>query len=407
MRPGAPGAPGAPRAARARAAASKTADHQRLVNQRFHDRARRWEEVYQRDDLFSVIHQDRQARALDWIDGLGLPPRSPVLEVGPGAGFMTVALAQRQFAVHAADTTPRLLDIARQRVAAAGLESRVRLLLADAYHLPFADREFALVVALGVVPWLRSAPVAVAEMARVLRPGGYLVLNADNSGRLALLLDPRHNPALAPARLAAKSLLHSTGVLRPADQARVTAHRLAEFDALLSRSGLELLKRSTFGFGPFTMFGLPVTSGRLGIRLNTSLQRLADQGVPGFRSAGAQYLVLARAPLGPASRWRPRKQLRRPGPGPGLGPGLGPGPGPARAWRPGRLPARACRRGRLPARALLPAPGRLPPRARRRAQLPPRARLPAPRAGPASGEGASAGPASREGAPAGDAASSS
>ncbi len=407
MRPGAPGAPGAPRAARARAAASKTADHQRLVNQRFHDRARRWEEVYQRDDLFSVIHQDRQARALDWIDGLGLPPRSPVLEVGPGAGFMTVALAQRQFAVHAADTTPRLLDIARQRVAAAGLESRVRLLLADAYHLPFADREFALVVALGVVPWLRSAPVAVAEMARVLRPGGYLVLNADNSGRLALLLDPRHNPALAPARLAAKSLLHSTGVLRPADQARVTAHRLAEFDALLSRSGLELLKRSTFGFGPFTMFGLPVTSGRLGIRLNTSLQRLADQGVPGFRSAGAQYLVLARAPLGAGQPVAAAEAVAAAGAGAGSGAGSGTGAGAGESVAAGTASREGVPTGTTSREGLASGAGTASPESAPAGAASPEGPASGAGAGPASGEGASAGPASREGAPAGDAASSS
>jgi SAM-dependent methyltransferase len=233
---------------------------------------------------------------LDWIDGLGLPAGSRALEIGPGAGAMTVALAQRGFAVHGADTTPRLLDAARDRVAAAGVAPRVRLLLTDAHRLPFADRGFSLVAALGVLPWLPSAALAVAEITRVLRPGGYLVLNADNSGRLALLLDPRHNPALAPARLAARSLLHSAGIPRPAEPASVSAHRLAEFDAILTRAGLELLKRSTFGFGPFTMFGLPVTSARAGIRLNARLQRLADQGMPGFRSAGAQYLVLARAP---------------------------------------------------------------------------------------------------------------
>jgi ubiquinone/menaquinone biosynthesis C-methylase UbiE len=277
--------------------AEKTADPQRLADERARERARRWEDVRQRDDPFSIIHQDRQARALDWIDDLRLPPGSPALEIGPGAGFMTVALAQRGFMVHAADTTPRLLDLARDRVAAAGVAARVRLMLADAHHLPFADHGFGLVVALGVVPWLRSAPLAVTEMARVLRPGGYLVLNADNPGRLALRLDPRHNPALAPARLAARSLLHSTGMQRPSGPAAVAARRRAEFDAVLRDAGLELLKRSTFGFGPFTMFGLPVASGRAGLRLNARLQRLADQGVPGLRSAGAQYLVLARAPV--------------------------------------------------------------------------------------------------------------
>jgi len=271
----------------------------RAARGRVHDRGRHWDDVAARGDLFGAFQESRRARVLDWIDGLGLPAGSRALEIGPGAGFMTVALAERGFAVHAADTTPRLLDVARDRVAAAGVVPRVRLLLADAHRLPFADRGFSLVAALGVLPWLPSAPRMVAEMARVLRPGGYLVLNADNSGRLALLLDPRHNAALAPARLAARSLLHSAGISRPEQPVSVTPHRLAEFDAILERAGLELLKRSTFGFGPFTMFGRPVTSARAGIRLNARLQRLADQGMPGFRSAGAQYLVLARAPAGP------------------------------------------------------------------------------------------------------------
>ncbi len=275
-----------------------TADHQRLVNERFHDRARRWEEVYEREDLFSVIHQHRQARALDWIDALRLPTGSQVLEVGPGAGFMTVELARRGFIVQAADSTPRMIEIASRRVAKAGVDRRVRLLVADAHQLAFADGAFPLVVALGVVPWLRSAPLAVAEMARVLRPGGHLVLNADNSHRLTLLLDPRHNPVLTSARLAARTLLRSVGVLRPAARkARVTAHDLAHFDRILNGAGLEILRGSTFGFGPFTLFGWPVTSEQVGVRLNARLQLLADNGVPGIRSGGGQYLVLARAPM--------------------------------------------------------------------------------------------------------------
>jgi ubiquinone/menaquinone biosynthesis C-methylase UbiE len=281
---------------RGRAGRAPGADHQQLVNERFHDRAQRWEEVYQREDLFSVIHQHRQARALSWIDALGLPAGSPVLEIGPGAGFMTVELARRGFTVQAADSTPRMIEIAGRRVAEAGVDRLVRLLVADAHHLAFADGSFTLVVALGVVPWLRHAPQAVAEMARVLRPGGHLVLNADNSRRLTLLLDPRHNPVLTSARLATKTVLRSAGVMRPAArQARVTAHHLADFDAMLSGSGLEVLRGSTFGFGPFTLFGWPVTSERVGVRLNARLQRLADYGVPGIRSGGGQYLVLARA----------------------------------------------------------------------------------------------------------------
>jgi ubiquinone/menaquinone biosynthesis C-methylase UbiE len=291
--------PGAGARAAARTFASQSAaGHQRLTSKRLRTWGRRWEDSYSRQDVLGVIRQHRQALALDWIEGLGLPAGSQALEVGPGSGFITTALAQREFIVAAADATPRMLDTMRQRADAAGVAHRVRPLAADAHHLPFDDGAFRLVVALGVVPWLRSAPLAVAEMTRVLEPGGYLVLNADNSDRLALRLDPRHNPRWAPARLYAKSLLHSKGMLRPRqEEPRITAHRLADFDRILRAAGLELLRRSTFGFGPFTMFGVPMTSARLGIRLNARLQRLADQGMPGVRSAGAQYLVLARAPL--------------------------------------------------------------------------------------------------------------
>jgi ubiquinone/menaquinone biosynthesis C-methylase UbiE len=283
---------------RGRADRAPGAENPQLLNERFHDRVRRWEEVYQREDLFSVIHQHRLERALSWIDALRLPAGSPVLEIGPGAGFMTVELARRGFTVQAADSTPRMIEIASRRVAEAGVDRRVRLLVADAHRLAFADDAFTLVVALGVVPWLRSAPLAVAEMSRVLRPGGHLVLNADNSRRLTLLLDPRHNPVLVSARLATKTMLRSAGVMRPAArQPRVTAHHLTDFDAMLSGTGLEIRRGSTFGFGPFTLFGWPVTSERVGVRLNARLQRLADNGVPGIRSGGRQYLVLARAPM--------------------------------------------------------------------------------------------------------------
>jgi hypothetical protein len=134
-------------------------------------------------------------------------------------------------------------------------------------------------------------------------------VNADNSYRLTLLLDPRLNPVLASARQAAKSLLRSAGVLRPGVQrARVTARHLADFDRILGGAGLELLRGSTFGFGPFTLFGWPVISERVGVQLNARLQQLADHGVPGIRSGGGQYLVLARAPVRPV---RPPRQGRR------------------------------------------------------------------------------------------------
>jgi ubiquinone/menaquinone biosynthesis C-methylase UbiE len=273
------------------------ADQQRLVTDRFAAHAQRWEDLYERADLFSVIHQERHARALGLIDRAALPPGSPVLEIGPGAGLMTVALATRGYQVAAVEAAPQMIRIARSRAQAAGVPGRIRLLLGDGCQLPFPAAQFALVVALGVVPWLSRAEDGIGEMARVLRPGGFLVVNADNRYRLNNVLDPRHHPALDPARAAAKSALSA---LRLRHQARpgaaVRAHRIGHFDRLVRGAGLHLVASATFGFGPFTLLGLPAVPGHLGVPLCARLQRLADGGAPVVRSGGNQYLVLAKRP---------------------------------------------------------------------------------------------------------------
>lgn len=268
-------------------------DHQRLVTELFQGRARRWDEVYRREDLLSVIIRLRHERALAWVDGLGLAPGSQALEVGAGAGLMTAALADRGLLVQAVDRSPAMLELARSRGAAAGVPARVALAQADAGELPYADGAFTLVVALGLIPWLRSAAAASGELARVLRPDGFLVVSAENSAKLNILLDPRHHPWLQPARSAVKAGLLRIGAWRAAAGPRLTAHGSAEFDRILARSGLRPLARCTVGFGPFTLLGLAILPERLGLRVNGWLQRLADRGVPGVRSAGSQYLVLA------------------------------------------------------------------------------------------------------------------
>jgi ubiquinone/menaquinone biosynthesis C-methylase UbiE len=274
---------------------SRASSQSRLVTERFDARAWRWDELYERTDLFSVIHRDRHARALRWSALAGLPAGAPALEIGPGAGLMATALAQRGFRVTAAEMAPEMIKIARARAMQAGVAHNVALVRADGASLPCASGTFSLVVALGVVPWLHRADIAIAELARVLRPGGYLIVTTDNRYRLNLVLDPRHHPALDPARVAAKSALRALGVWRPfAAEPRFTAHRMSDFDKILVRAGFEVVRRCTFGFGPFTLLGLPAVPEHLGVPLSTRLQRLADGAVPVIKSGGNQYLVLAR-----------------------------------------------------------------------------------------------------------------
>jgi 2-polyprenyl-3-methyl-5-hydroxy-6-metoxy-1,4-benzoquinol methylase len=267
---------------------------QELVDTHFEAASPFWADIYNRQDVYAIIHQRRRATALQWIDELQLPAGSRILEVGCGAGLTAVELARRGFEVDATDTVPEMIELTRRHGDQANAGARLRPALGDVHALEFDGQAFDIVLALGVIPWLHSPQTAIRELARVLKPGGHLIANADNVARLTDLVDPRYNPALMPLRMALKRLLTRLGLRRTRGGAPAQRHSRAEFERLLSSAGIQTVKGFTLGFGPFTLFGYRLLPAWLEPRLHHWLQLRADRGTLGIRSVGAQYLVLAR-----------------------------------------------------------------------------------------------------------------
>jgi SAM-dependent methyltransferase len=266
---------------------------QRQVDRWFATHAGDWRDIYARSDIWAVIHQQRLALALQWAAGLGLRPGAPVLDVGCGTGLAATALARQGLHVSAVDSVMAMLELTRQH----GGSCHLDVARSDVHALPFSSDAFALVVALGVLPWLHSPGRALQEMARVTRPGGYVIANVDNYWRLTDLLDPRLNPLLQRPRAALRRAL-----LGPRPGVRDKSHSRREFDALLASVGLQRQASACFGFGPFTLLGRHVLPRRLGLRLHQRLQAAAERGAPVLRATGATYMVLARKTVYPAYR---------------------------------------------------------------------------------------------------------
>jgi SAM-dependent methyltransferase len=185
-----------------------------------------------------------------------------------------------------------MVDAAAQRVREAEPPGSVTVESADAHALPFEAGQFDLVVAVGVLPWLHSPAMAIGEMARVLRPGGQLVLTADNRARLVSFCDPRAILALSPLKRAKVALRRRRGLATP----RLDFPRVV--DRLLSQSRLQPLACRTLGFGPLSFLGRPLMSESRSINVNARLQSLADGGTPGLKWTGWHYLVRATKPEG-------------------------------------------------------------------------------------------------------------
>jgi ubiquinone/menaquinone biosynthesis C-methylase UbiE len=112
---------------------------------------------------------------------LAAAPRR-VLEVGCGWGELAEWLARETDAqVVAIDLSPRMVELARER----GVDARV----ADVQELPFADGEFDVAVAAWMLYHVPDLARAIAELARVLRPGGRLVAVTNSRFHLMELRD--------------------------------------------------------------------------------------------------------------------------------------------------------------------------------------------------------------------------
>ena len=260
------------------------------VNAYFDSSAAYWDGVYRGDNLQAVIYRQRQAAVLDEVQASHLPAESRVLEVGCGAGHLAMELAERGLQVVAVDASSVMVETTARQAQERGLGERVTVAVADTHALPFESGDFDLVVAVGVIPWLHAPGTAVAEMARVLRPGGNLVLTADNRARLVCLTDPRSMPGLAPLRLAQ---LAGRRRRRPG-VSRLDFPR--DVDRLLEDNGLRPSRRRTVGFGPLTFLGRLLFDDARSIRLNRRLQAIADRGVPGLKWTGWHYVVHATKP---------------------------------------------------------------------------------------------------------------
>ncbi len=103
-----------------------------------------------------------------------------VLEIACGQGALTVHLAGAGAAsVTAADLSSVAVARAAEACAAASLTG-VRVEVADVQALPYADACFDLVVSCETIEHVPRPAQAVRELARVLRPGGRLVLTTPN-----------------------------------------------------------------------------------------------------------------------------------------------------------------------------------------------------------------------------------
>jgi len=129
----------------------------------------RWAPVY--DLVFGGVFSKGRRAAIAATNRIG----GRVLEVGVGTGI-SLPLYGAHLRIFGTDISEAMLAKARRRVAEFNLENVEGLAVMDAEKLEFSDNSFDVVMAQYVVTAVPNPEAALDEFARVLRPGGELII---------------------------------------------------------------------------------------------------------------------------------------------------------------------------------------------------------------------------------------
>ena len=151
-----------------RQAARVLAERARVASESFRRQGADWDEMRALDlpaqaveaALLTLVPENAAGRLLD---------------IGTGTGRVLELLAPRVSQGIGVDASKAMLALARSRLARTGL-AHCSVRLADMYRLPLAEASFDLAVMQMVLHYAEDPPGALAEAARVLRPGGRLIV---------------------------------------------------------------------------------------------------------------------------------------------------------------------------------------------------------------------------------------
>jgi SAM-dependent methyltransferase len=201
---------------------------------RMYDREARWW-VRRRDEPENRAFVEATVERLTAV----VEAPGPIADIGCGPGAHSRALAARGYEVTGLDASPKMVEVARER--AASDDTTLTFQGADATErLPFADGSLGGVLSILLIQHLNDPSAFVREVARCLRPGGYMLLRGPARGQAS--------PTTPTLYFRVRALvLSAPGVVRFFDDATLAAlvesAGLTVVDAAIVPGGATVLAR--------------------------------------------------------------------------------------------------------------------------------------------------------------------
>jgi 2-polyprenyl-3-methyl-5-hydroxy-6-metoxy-1,4-benzoquinol methylase len=275
-------------------------EEQEQSRQHFNERSQYWYDIYQDYRSFTGYVLRKQGQIV--IDRITSTAGAKcILDVGCGAGVIALELAHRGNEVSGIDIAPNMIERAYAEASRRGIQCDFQVGIAEELHYP--DAQFDALIALGLLGNILDDRPVLCEMARVLKPGGRLLVTIPNLLALDMLVAlPKSLPIM----------LGSTRLRRPIRQAGNVGRRLLgrpvkplstlrfnkcviphHYVQRLEQFGFQDVRYDPLTFGPLMPLGLRIKDDQAAVRVSERIARWVNR-LKGFDWLGTVILFDAR-----------------------------------------------------------------------------------------------------------------
>lgn len=260
--------------------------HEESINSFFDQELQWWTEVY-RDDLpkgfFSFEMRRRLTQVVEILGSQIQRMDHPnVLECGCGPGDILARLAPLNCKLTGLDLNPRFLGLASERVPTATLVE------GSLEQLPFPDESFEIVYAVGVFLYLKDGEKAAKEIARVTRPGGFVLISNPNYLMLHLLLDPYYVFRLLKRILGVSERSPAGGF----DDSKMRRYTISQFRALFQAHDLHEIRSFVTSFGPGKFWRREILPLPASIRISNVMRTVSEKKMGAFLKPLGNHIIM-------------------------------------------------------------------------------------------------------------------
>lgn len=277
--------------------------HKCTVAEYFSDSTLFWEKVYDEESadikgFYSYSMTKRKEIVLSLLDSYAGDLSLEVLDAGCGPGVVLEEVLNRGHYAVGVDISRNMVSEAKRRLARF-YPKWVSCRTADIEDLPFQRDSFDAVLSLGVLMYLPSDHRALAEIRRVVKPGGTVLLVLPNLLRLNMLFDPYY--LWRGMKYLWRRLFHdrskADNSLAPMDfgtNRNFTNRRylITSLRRLFRRHSFTGIKVVGVDFGPMTFWGKDLLPEQTAIALSERLGRLSGKtGFGWLRALAGQWVI--------------------------------------------------------------------------------------------------------------------